>query len=102
MRTEDLLLLIDEARNGRTFWVGGGTGRPLSPIGEGLTVPKGTFPPILGLANGVGSLTSLVERRERVGDDGAGRGPAGEKLRGDREGEGDGLLLSCGERVTDA
>lgn len=99
MRTEDLLLRMEEARNGRTFWVGGGTGRPLRPIGEGLTVPKGTFPPILGRAIGVGSLSSRVERRERVGDDddGAGRGPAGDKLRRDGGGEGDGLLLSCGE-----
>lgn len=102
MRTEDLLLLIDEAWNGRTFWVGGGTGRPRRPIGEGLTVPKGTCPPILGLAKGVGSLSSRVERRERVGDDGAGWGPAGDKLRRDGEGEGDGLLLSCGERGGDA
>lgn len=90
---------MEEARNGRTFWVGGGTRRPLSPIGEGLTVPKGTFPPILGRANGVGSLSSRVELRERVGD---GRCPAGDKLRRDGEGEGDGLLLSCGETGRDA
>lgn len=88
---------MEELRNGRTFWVGGGTGRPRRPIGEGLTVPRGTFPPILGRANGVGSLISRVERRESVGDVGAGRGPAGDKLRRDRDGEGDGLLLSCGE-----
>lgn len=102
MRTEDLLLCMEEGRNGRTFWVGGGTGRPRRPIGEGLTVPKGTFPLILGRANGVGSLSSRVERRERVGDDWDGRGPAGDKLRRDGEGEGDGLLLSCGERGGDA
>lgn len=102
MRTDDLLLRMEDARNGRTFWVGGGTGRPLRPIGEGLTVPKGTFPPLLGRTNGVGSLSSRVERRERVGDNGAGRGPAGDRLRRDGEGEGDGLLLSCGEREGDA
>lgn len=81
MRTEDLLLLIEEGRNGRTFWVGGGTGRPRRPIGEGLTVPNGTFPPILGLASGVGSLSNLVERRESVGDDREGRVPVGDILR---------------------
>lgn len=102
MRTDDLLLRMEDARNGRTFWVGGGTGRPLRPIGEGLTVPKGTFPPLLGRTNGVGSLSSRVERRDRVGDNGAGRGPAGDRLRRDGEGEGDGLLLSCGERGGDA
>ncbi|TNN75924.1 hypothetical protein EYF80_013894 [Liparis tanakae] len=88
---------MEEARNGRTFWVGGGIGRPRRPIGEGLTVPKGTFPPILGRANGVGSLCILVERRDSVGDDGAGCGPVGDKLRRESEGAGDGLLLSCGE-----
>lgn len=101
VRTDDLLLPMEEGRNGRTFWVGGGTGRPRRPIGEGLTVPNGTFPPILGLANGVGSLSSRVERRESVGDDEAGLGPTGDKLRRDREGDGDGLLLSCGERGGD-
>lgn len=98
MRTDDLLLRIEEARNGSTFWVGGGTGLPRRPIGEGRTVPKGTLPPILGLINGVGSLSRRVERRERVGDGGAGRGPAGEKLRWEGDGEGEGLRLSCGER----
>ena len=86
------MLLIEEARNGRTFWVGGGTGRPLRPMGDGLTVPKGAVPPILGLANGVGSFSSRVERRERVGDEGTGLDVAGEKLRRDGEGEGEGLL----------
>lgn len=99
MRTEDLLLRTEEARKGRTFWVGGGTGLPRKPIGDGLTVPKGTFPPILGRANGVGSLSNRVERRDRVGEDG---GPAGVIVRRDREGEGDGLLPSCGERRGDA
>lgn len=81
VRTEDLLLLIEDGRNGRTFWVGGGTGRPLRPIGEGLTVPRGTFPPSRGLATGVGSLSRRVERRERVGDGETGGGPCGDKLR---------------------
>lgn len=101
MRIEDLLLRMDEARNGRTFCVGGGTGRPLRPIGEGLTVPKGIFPPILGRTNGVGSLSRRVERRDRVGDEGTVRSPVGDKLRCDGEGEGDSLLLSCGERGGD-
>lgn len=88
------MLLIEEARNGRTFWVGGGTGRPLRPIGDGLTVPKGTCPPILGLANGVGSLSRRVELLEKVGDERPRGGPAGDTLRLDGEGDGDGLLLS--------
>lgn len=81
MRTEDLLLLMEEGRNGCTFWVGGGTGRPRRPIGEGLTVPNGILPPILGLTSGVGSLRSRVERRESVGDDGEGRVPVGDMAR---------------------
>lgn len=100
MRTEDLLLWIEEARNGRTFWVGGGTGRPLRPIGDGLTDPRGT--PIRGLAKGVGSLSKRVERRDRVGDPRPGRGPVGETVRCDGEGEGESLLLSWGETGGDA
>lgn len=84
--------------------MGGGTGRPRRPIGEGLTVPKGTLPRpiILGLANGVGSLSKRVERRERVGDEWVGWGPAGEKLRREGEGVGEALLLSWGEAGGDA
>ena len=103
VRTEDLLLRMEDGRNGRTFCVGGGTGRPRRPIGEGLTVPKGTgpLPIILGRDCGVGSLIKRVERRERVGDGGARRGPAGDILR-ERGGEGERFLLSMGEVGGDA
>ncbi|CAL8330804.1 unnamed protein product [Merluccius merluccius] len=58
---------MEEGRKGRTFCVGGGTGRPRRPIGEGLTVPKGMLPLpiILGRARGVGSRIKRVERLER-------------------------------------
>lgn len=50
----------------------------------------------------MGSLSKRVERRERVGDVWAGRGPEGETVRREGEGEGDGLLLNCGDTGGDA
>jgi hypothetical protein len=98
VRTEDLLLRREDGRKGRTFCVGGGTGRPRRPMGEGRTVPKGTGPlPIIrGRDCGVGSLIKRVERRDSVGEACARRGPAGDILR-ERGGEGECLLLSMGE-----